>query len=47
MSETQKFSEDPAILLEGLIKKYAYLKEEDNATAHRVYQIILAKQPKK
>lgn len=34
-------------LLVDLIAKYAYLQEEDNATAHRVYQTILDSQPKK
>lgn len=34
-------------LLTDLIAKYAYLKEEDSATAHRVYQTILDSQTKK
>jgi hypothetical protein len=34
-------------LLADLIAKYAYLQEEDNATAHKVYERILASQPKK
>jgi hypothetical protein len=31
-------------LLQDLIAEYAYLNEEDNATAMRVYQKILASQ---
>lgn len=34
-------------LLQDLIAKYAYLNEEDNATAIRVYERIVASQSKK
>jgi hypothetical protein len=41
----EKFSKEK--LLADLIAKYAYLQEEDNATAYRVYEQIMSSQPKK